>query len=669
MRNFALALLMAVPLYGQQLSLVDSVSLIQEKIESSSDEEKLKLLDSLCSLVHFRAEFAYDSIVKQTIDHAEKMHADKLVVKHTIDRIFFLANRLGNPEEAMRIFDDFKSKNWPIADPQLKAGLYMNGGDSYYFSGEIEKAMVAYKKAEENAAKANDSITLSKCMIYRSDALTGVGRYAEAVMLLTKAEEVSEKARDTSRLMLAQHSRANLYGSMSFIKEANEVREDLIELAKKSKHYNLLQSIFYNMAVDYDELEDYQSMIQSLKQAAHYAERSNIPFEKNKILIAMFRVYAKTDSLNKAKAVLDEIQKLPDYSNISADNFNYTAALAFYEYAKGNYQEGIALKEDLMNTNASINVVNQQSIHSFLSKAYEKIGNTKKAYYHYKQYAALTDSINNEQNTKALTYYQTLYETKKRDATIKAQQSEIEFLDVKNKVKGQWMLFGGLGLLLGFIIIYLMRSRKYTRRQKQHQERFSQELIRTQEEERTKVARDLHDSVGQKLMLLTKKIKTFNSDIIDSLAKNTMQELRVISRGLYPSTLERLGITAAIESLVNQIDANTEIFFTSEIANIDGDLSKEDNLHLYRCIQEILNNVVKHSKAKSVFVAVAKKNHAIQALVKDNGVGFQDDQDLSTRMSLGMKTLMERAKMMSSYLQIDSKPNRGTSAKLTIPLK
>ena len=247
-------------------------------------------------------------------------------------------------------------------------------------------------------------------------------------------------------------------------------------------------------------------------------------------------------------------------------------------------------------------------------------------------------------------------------------QIRIRNLETKSKVREQWMWFGVVGLLLSFALIHLIRSRNFTRREKQNQELFSQELIKTQEDQRTQVARDLHDSVGQKLMLLTKKVKSFKNEDIDDLAKGTLEELRGISRGLYPATFGSIGITASIELMINEVDANTDLFFMMEIDNIDESLSNQNGLHLYRIIQEVLNNIVKHADAKSVSISIAKKNDFIETEIKDNGIGFEFNEKLDSNSSLGMKTLSERAKIIKSKLFVNSKKNKGTTMQLITPI-
>lgn len=222
-------------------------------------------------------------------------------------------------------------------------------------------------------------------------------------------------------------------------------------------------------------------------------------------------------------------------------------------------------------------------------------------------------------------------------------------------------------LSLTAISIFLFYYYKNKAEQKRN-EAYTHNLIKAQEEERTRVARELHDSVGQKLMLLTKKTKSTGNPEMEFLASNTLEELRTISRGLHPATLERLGPTAAIRNMIDEVDANTDIFFTHEIDNIDALLSKEASLHLYRIIQEVLNNMVKHADAKVASIIIEKRNTVIETVISDNGKGFDNSEKMKTSDSLGMKTLRERAKILHSKIDIKSQINKGTTIRLTIPI-
>jgi signal transduction histidine kinase len=199
------------------------------------------------------------------------------------------------------------------------------------------------------------------------------------------------------------------------------------------------------------------------------------------------------------------------------------------------------------------------------------------------------------------------------------------------------------------------------------QEQFSENLLLSQETERTRIAKELHDSVGQQLTLIKKKAQNENKAEISSLTNTALEEVRAISRGLFPATLKQLGLSESIEQLVYDLDEETELFFSSEITNIDTHFKENQTLHVYRFIQESLTNILKHSEATSVTLSVLVQQHTVDILIHDNGKGFNVSEK-SKINSLGLKTLSERIRILQGTLSIESQPNDGTIIRAEIPI-
>ena len=143
--------------------------------------------------------------------------------------------------------------------------------------------------------------------------------------------------------------------------------------------------------------------------------------------------------------------------------------------------------------------------------------------------------------------------------------------------------------------------------------------------------------------------------------------MRSISKALHPVLLEKLGLTASIQKLVNDFDENTDIFFSEEIDNIDGIFTNESELQIFRVVQETINNIIKHSKTPSALIKISDESAKIQILIRDYGVGFDmTEQDYSVK-SLGMKTLKERTQILGGKMVIDSVKNKGTTVLLEVP--
>ncbi|RMB58044.1 sensor histidine kinase [Dokdonia sinensis] len=199
------------------------------------------------------------------------------------------------------------------------------------------------------------------------------------------------------------------------------------------------------------------------------------------------------------------------------------------------------------------------------------------------------------------------------------------------------------------------------------QEKFARGLLASQEQERNRIAKELHDSIGQQLTLIKQNAQNQNQTEIAGLTNQTLNEVRSISRGLYPALLSQLGLSESIEQLLLEVDEQTSLFVSADIDEVDLYFNSESALIFYRFIQESITNVIKHSNAKTLSVVVAKEGLNIVTTIQDNGDGF-DTEDKLKRNSLGMKTLEERIKILRGTLKIDSRKGQGTTIFSEIPV-
>ena len=203
--------------------------------------------------------------------------------------------------------------------------------------------------------------------------------------------------------------------------------------------------------------------------------------------------------------------------------------------------------------------------------------------------------------------------------------------------------------------------------------RFSKDLIDTQEAERKRIASELHDSVGQSLSLIKNKIALLMRGIskeqslneLNNMVSGTIQEVRSISYGLRPFQLDLLGLTQSIRSLVEDTADSSEMTLSGNIEDIDGLFSKDAEINIFRIIQEGLNNISKHSKATSARVEVVRQNEHIEINIDDNGVGMNGSSDGS---GLGLRGIRERVNILNGQLSISNNFPQGTSVKIQIGL-
>ena len=217
------------------------------------------------------------------------------------------------------------------------------------------------------------------------------------------------------------------------------------------------------------------------------------------------------------------------------------------------------------------------------------------------------------------------------------------------------------------------------KRENEAREQFSMRLIESQEQERNRIALELHDSVGQKVLLIKNQLaanirKEPTGSTTDSLRKisdltgEAIQEIRSISQNLRPQHLDQLGLTTAIETLVEQVQGSSDIRFHSQLENIDGLIPTEQEINFFRILQEAINNIVKHSHATEAFVTITNTNDVIHLEVRDNGTGFTSTGH-SSRSGLGLTGMQERARMIGATLTVDLSKQTGSSIQLDYHLQ
>jgi PAS domain S-box-containing protein len=194
----------------------------------------------------------------------------------------------------------------------------------------------------------------------------------------------------------------------------------------------------------------------------------------------------------------------------------------------------------------------------------------------------------------------------------------------------------------------------------------SQKLIEAQEGERTRIARELHDDVGQRLVLLAWQLGSSNGDLRKQV-EDLANDVQALSHELHSPKLDYLGLAAAAAGFCKELSdrQRVEIEFHSE--NISKELPKEISLCLFRVLQEALQNAIKHSGSRQFHASLTGGANEIELTVHDSGVGFEPEEAIKG-CGLGLTSMQERLKLMQGKLSIDSKPQRGTTIHARVPV-
>jgi len=196
---------------------------------------------------------------------------------------------------------------------------------------------------------------------------------------------------------------------------------------------------------------------------------------------------------------------------------------------------------------------------------------------------------------------------------------------------------------------------------------YAARILHAQEDERRRLSQELHDQPLQDLIHLCRQLDAGALDGAREVATQVVSELRQISRGLRPPTLDDLGLVAALRKLVADFQGRTGIAASMRVEGAGRRLSPDVELGLFRIAQEALNNVSRHAAAERVTVRVRFLADEIRLAVTDDGAGFNPGQ--AAESSLGIAGMSERAALLGGTLEVASAPGRGATVRAVIPLE
>lgn len=328
--------------------------------------------------------------------------------------------------------------------------------------------------------------------------------------------------------------------------------------------------------------------------------------------------------------------------------------------------------------------------YEFLADAYALKGNYTKAYDYHLQYTGLRDSLLNEEKIASISEMQTKYDTEKKE-------QQIVLLDEQGKTRKaqrNFFIAGSVVLLLGLFVLgfYYRQRQKLAKKneliaQQKIEGLLNESEIKTynamidgQEEERKRIATDLHDRLGSMLATVKLLFSSLDNKIDKAQEENTKQyekantlldeacsEVRRISHNLSTGMVMSFGLVPALKELCESIDQSGLIKCKLMVYGIDGRLDQSVETGLYRIVQELFSNILKHAKAKNVTVQLNQSEGSVNLTVEDDGVGFYVEEKKKSG-GLGLKNLETRAAKLHGVYYVDSHPGKGTISIVEIPI-
>jgi signal transduction histidine kinase len=267
------------------------------------------------------------------------------------------------------------------------------------------------------------------------------------------------------------------------------------------------------------------------------------------------------------------------------------------------------------------------------------------------------------------------YDITQKDREIARQQQ------IRNILIGSFVF-----LLIVLLLLYnsyrLKQKNKYQKELNRQQNELFNVIVSTQDQERKRIAQDIHDSLGSvlsaaklKLSSLEESKKVLSSDLLEKyqasldLLDEASTELRNISHNIMPATLSKLGLEAALQSLINKIAAHPKMQVNFTAHGFEGRIEETTEMSIYRIILELLNNIVKHAAAEKVSIQIIKYPAYINLMIEDDGRGFDYNKAFEEKKGIGLGNILSRVEYLNGTIEIDSAAGKGTTVIIEIPYK
>ena len=563
-----------------------------------------------------------------------------------------------------------------INDDYLKGIYYFYKGQNL-FDIKPEEAKSAYMDADKYLLKYNTpEAYYFRTRAWHNYGVLEQGSGNEKVfldILMGTSVPLAQKSGD-NRLLAAQYADIGvvLYNQKEYEKAISYYTRALNAVKKESeqdfKTINKLIEIYGNLAEVYVFNLDTLKAKNTLDTLETYVKNHpSSPFTpvfyyaKGKYYQLLEQYANSLEILNQGLAVSEKFLNIHDINRMHYEKAYCLKRLERYEEAKElyyiTYKNAVQLKSM---KNAVIHLKELAEIENLL-------GNYDSAYYYSKKAFMLSDSLNREQLT---------IEVASMEARFNAAEKENQLINLRNKSRMQRVLMGsGIILLLLLLIFFSYAMRQRRKRSEQQFKMLEQEkelevsraLMDGEEQERMRLARDLHDGIGGtitgiKLKLESSAEQTNNAELFKTVSQleGAVHELRRTAKNLMPETLTKFGLEEALKDYCEtmQTDKTSISFYSSNLSAIT---DKNKQLVIYRIIQELINNAVKHAEATEIFLQCTLQDNLLLISIEDNGKGFNLKD---VKRNMGLNNIEMRVNYLEGKINIDSQPGKGTSVNI-----
>lgn len=560
-------------------------------------------------------------------------------------------------------------------------------GRIYLFENDLEQSKTYFHKAidylkqsgERPGLLANMYNTLATAYARQGKRDSALAYYHQSLKL---AETLPEK--DSLLLAIVYNNIVggvlNGYAGYSGKKEQvmyylNLAKPIAIDIGTKGT--SILGNIYINTGLVHTQMDrDTASALVSYKSGINLLRKVNAKADLQLAYSLVAALYVDWKSYDAAKPYIDSAIAVDEKG--FANNLQLNEILGSYLLHKKEYRQSFFYFNRAMEIcNASGSSNFKLTLYYFRAQVYRKLGQGLKAYEDQKNHSDLLDSLMNKQRIEAVNAMETRYRTAEMDK--KLAQGQLLQQKKEDRIKVRIIWIGATILTLIFALVFIISRQRNKQKLLIQQQEIALLSSRMQGEdlERSRIARELHDGVS--ILLSAAKmnfsamgkenpelIQTESFQEVGVLLNQTVQEVRSISHNLVPGLLMHQSLPAAVQAFCELIGKGYNLSVELLVYGPFTNSNIEWNYSVYRMIQELVHNVIKHAKASDVLIQMTMHDDKLHLTVEDNGIGFVEGK--STVLGIGLQGLRQRVEHMHGQFIFSSTPSVGTTVEIEIPL-
>jgi len=516
------------------------------------------------------------------------------------------------------------------------------------------------------------------------------GWYPEALDIALRSLAIYEKSQDTIQMAKVLSSIGYLNSKMGNYAECNRWQHKALATLGNIQHRDIRGTAIGRIGIAYDEMGIYDS-------AHFYNEKAIAIFRKmeNDFFLSQWLGNQGNTFLKQGEYDLAEkyVLEAKSHQVTGPEKTNNFIVLGRIYTKTKRYQKASAALDSALH-NALKYKQGKFKADAYYCKyqlSYE-LGNIKNALDNFVQYSSLQDSMLNAEKTEQIARMRTRYDTEQKEKALLIEKAENERLAKENALakiriynRNKWIVgISSFTLISIFFMLFISQKRRRKAQAEkdaaiiEERERGMKAIFDAQEEERKRIAKDLHDGIGQQVSAIKMFFQSlsksfinekpeFKTDVekINKMITDAGTDVRTISHQMMPRALTELGLVAALEDMVDKSFSKSEMDCNFEHYNISDRLPQHVEIGLYRIAQELLNNIIKHSNALKVDVQLMKMQSHCVLIVQDNGKGIDDDAKSD---GIGMMNINNRLRSINGEMNMESGVGEGTTATIRIAL-